>query len=221
MDAISQKLAQFFTAYPSVSYPKRSIIIKGGEEPKGVMYIESGYIRQYILSRNGEEQSTMIYGPSDLFPLTWTITQRETSHRFFESLTTVTLRYSPRNDYIAFVQQESAVSYFVMQQILSRFDNLLERMAYISLSSKAQTKILVLLLMLCQRFGTDCEHNKLSFSLTHKDIASFLGITRETVSIALKKLIDAGIIVHKEHLLWIGKKDVLRHDPVLHDLVDG
>lgn len=221
MDIASQKLVAFFATCPVLSYKKRSLIIKGGEEPKGVMYIQSGYVRLYLLSRFGEEQTTMIFKPSDLFPLTWAMSGKENKYRFFESLTPVTLSYCPRLSFLRFMHSRPDVSYMITRQILFRFDDLLERMAYISISTKARTKILVLLFLLCQRFGTGRQNAILSFPLTHQDIASFLGITRETVSIVLKKLVDEKLVFQKKHLVWMGERKKLQKEAFLKDLLEA
>lgn len=213
------KITLFFKQYPSISCKKRVLIFGGHEQTKDILYIEKGYVRQYILSHEGEEQTTLLYGPSDILSLVWAMLGKERKHRFFETITPVSIRFCPRKSFLAFLDTNPAVSFMIMQQSLERFDDLLQLMGYLSLSTKTRIKILVLLILLAKRFGKKRVVGDISFPLTHQDIASFLGVARETVSIAMKKLIDTGFVKQKGHMFSLGNLKKLREDVLLGDLL--
>ena len=214
------KITLFFRQYPRVSFKKGVVIFGGHVQTNDILYIEKGYVRQYILSRGGEEQTMLLYGPSDILSLVWAMLGERRKHRLFETITPASLRFCPKSSFLAFLDANPAVSFMIMQQSLEQFDDLLQLMAYLSLSTKTRIKILVLLILLSKRFGKKRVVGDMPFPLTHQDIAFFLGIARETVSIAMKKLIDTGFVVQKEHMLSLGNMKKLREESVLSDLLD-
>ena len=145
----------------------------------------------------------MIYGPSDIFSLVWGILNRERQYRYLEAMTPVTVHYCSAELFRKSLLTDAKISYAVLEQTLKRLDDFIQNMAYVSLAQKAPIKVLSFLLLLSQRFGSEKSGHFLPFVLTHKDIAGSIGLSRETVSIALKKLIDSGIVIQKEHVLGI------------------
>lgn len=203
-----KKLEAFFATFPQKNLPKQQIIMGGVKSPKEIMFLQKGYVRQYIISALGDEETLMIYGPGDMFSLVWAVLGEERQYRYFESMTPVTLQSCSKDVFTQFLLSDPMISYTVLQQTLRRFDDFLQNTAYVSFSTKAHIKVLSFLLLLSQRFGNEKPAHILPFILTHKDIAGCIGLSRETVSIALKKLIDSGAVIQKEHFLGVafGKK---------------
>lgn len=198
-----QKLDRFFRIFPSRTYPKRTLLLGGDEHPHHVFYLVSGYVRQFILSSTGEEQTVIILGPCNVFPLIWAITGKERKYRYFETITPVTVYSCPKEAFTTFLKTNPDVVSSLLKNTLQRVDDLVQHIAYFSFSAQAQVKVFAFLLLLCQRFGNNEPYHILPFLLTHKDIAVCIGVSRETVSIALKKLIDASIVIQKDHHLGI------------------
>lgn len=220
MQTQSEKHIQaFFQQYLVKKHAPKTIVL-GGEMPQGVMYIQSGYIRRYILSYHGVEQTTLIFGPHDIFPLVWAISGKENTHRYFQTLTDAAIHYAPRGAFISFVESDPSILHTVFMQTIARYDDVLQRISYISLAAKARTKILALLLLLSRRFQEEMPTNLLPFPLTHMDIAGCLGVSRETVSIAIKKLLDQRVLRQKNRQFGIQNiKKLLQSETLLTDLV--
>jgi CRP-like cAMP-binding protein len=65
--------------------------------------------------------------------------------------------------------------------------------------SKATHKVINTLHYLCLRFGKEIKENivKVELPLTQQDLANFMGLTRETTGIELKKLEKQGVINYR------------------------
>ncbi len=212
------KINEFFARHKLLKYKKREVVLRAGDIPSGIFYLRKGFIRQYVISRDGEEFTAIIYKPGDLFPLLWALNER-ISNRTFEAMTAVELSRAPIDKFITFIKSEPTVLYRVTSRILNRVNALSERMEYLVLGNAYQ-RVASLIWIFASRFGEKVASSILvPLPLTHKDIASLIGITRETTSIELKKLEKKNIIGYKGRMILVKKIDMLRELSLL-PLVD-
>jgi len=186
------KLKAFFSQYRRVNY-KRGEIILQEETPENIFYIHKGFVKVYTISDNGDERLILIYQAGEIFPLTWAVNNVENDF-FFGAASDVILHLSPKEDFIDYLQREPDVMYYLLQKSLDIGHEMEDRIQNLE-QSKASTKIIYLFKFLAQRFGK-IEKNKVKVNLrlAHHDIASLVGISRETASIEIKKLKDQKII---------------------------
>src|ERR1700709_911963 len=70
-------LVDLFNGGTKLTYSKGEFIIRPGESPSGVFYIESGLVKAYDITKYGEENLLIIRQKDELFPLIWAITGQE------------------------------------------------------------------------------------------------------------------------------------------------
>src|SRR6266496_6706373 len=76
------------------TYRKDDYVIRPGEQPPGVFYIEEGLVKAYDITRYGEENLLIVRKEHELFPLIWAITGQE-RHVIYKTLApTIVLRIS-------------------------------------------------------------------------------------------------------------------------------
>lgn len=189
--------------------------MRSGQRLTDIFYIQKGYIRQHMLSFDGAELTTNIFGPGDVFPLTWIIDEKEDimHKRFYETITECLLFHTKKAFFLSFLQKNPEVSYTITQQVVIRMNEILGRIAYMVLFTKARVKIVATLLLLARRFGQrDKNDIVIPFPLKHHDLATFVGLTRETVSLELKKLEKENCIVQLQHRITIKNLRVLQQE---------
>ena len=97
-------------------------------------------------------------------------------------------------------------------RILVRFDSVLARMEHL-IFSNAYTKVATTLLMCAKRLGEENgDEIIVKVPLTHKDIATMIGITRETTSLEMKKLERKGYITRNGKYLIIKNYKLLEEE---------
>jgi CRP-like cAMP-binding protein len=64
------------------------ILVFPDEEPRGVFYVESGYVKAYTISPEGQCQLVAILGPDEIFPLYWALSQQY-EQLYYEAMDTV------------------------------------------------------------------------------------------------------------------------------------
>lgn len=195
MSDYPQRLEDFFAGYTCQQFKKGQTIIYAGEEPAGVYYLKEGRIRQYTISpESGAILTLHVYHPRSFFPLIWAMASKPNRH-FFDSLTPVTLFRAPRTEVLEFLKREPKLLYHLSARLLSGLDGMLIRVEMLALTD-VYGRVISELLYLIKHYG---KKNSAGVTIigkfTHQEISEFVGSARETVSIAMKKLEDKGLIV--------------------------
>ena len=74
---LADRLHTFFTQFRSFPYKKGDIILRAQDSPSGVYFIESGFVRVYSFTEDGEENLHLIYKEGEIFPLVWVYTNSD------------------------------------------------------------------------------------------------------------------------------------------------
>ena len=206
-----QKLEQFFSQFKRFYYKRNEVIIRPDDVPSGVFYLSRGYVKLYTLSESGQELSLIIFKPGDFFPMIWTFKDVIPS-QYCETMTSVELYRTSKEKFKEFVQENPEVLWDVTGKILIRLLGLLERMEYMVFGN-AHQKVASILAICAERFGVKKGREVIvKVPLTHRDIASLIGLTRETTSIELKKLQQLKIISKKEGLFSVTNIEKLKSE---------
>lgn len=214
MEEAFLKLNKFFSNYKSLSFKKGQTILRPGEDPPGVFFIKKGFARLYSVSNEGEELTFVIFKSEDFFPLMWAISQNSNNY-YLEAMTNCEVAYCPRKDFRSFLKENITVAYELTSIMLVRFEGLLQKMEHLVFGN-ASDKVARALFVAGERLGI--VQNKsiiLPLPLTHKDIASLTGLTRETVSIEMKRFERDGIISYKGKYIRIEDIKKLRRETLI------
>jgi len=189
----------FFAQFQHKIYKKREILVRAEESPAGVFYLKSGSVKQYFISKNGEEVILNIFKASSFFPMSWAINHTSNLY-FFEALTDVEVWCAPQEKVIKFIKSNSNVLYDLVSRIYKGTDGMLTRMAYL-MSGSAHARLVTELLIHAKRFGQGSE--MVEIVISEKDLALQSGMTRETVSREMRKLKTKNIISLQQNKLII------------------
>lgn len=200
-EGVKRKVDTFFAKWKQQVYKKGEILIRADEDPSGIFYLTEGLVRQYTISRSGEEVVLNIYKPSAFFPMLWAMTRVHNMY-FFEALNSVTIRKAPKDQALEFIKQEPDVLYDLLRRVYIGIDGLLTRMTYL-MTGNAYEQLIIELLLHAQRFGIKKNGFIEVQNVTEREFASHSGMTRETISRELKKLKEKGIVTFSKNNLII------------------
>jgi CRP-like cAMP-binding protein len=210
----TQKLNHFFSKFKKYSYKKGEVILRGGDIPQGVYFIDKGYVKDYSISKDGEELTLIVFKPEDFFPMQWVFNNKPNGH-YYETMTEALLWRCPKKDFIAFIEANPEIFFELTSHILIRMGGLMQRMEYLAFGN-AYEKVASILLICAERFGKkEGEKMVIQVSLTHRDIASLLGLARETVSIEIKKLERKNLITYRGRHLVVKDISGLKKESIL------
>ncbi|MDO8621097.1 MAG: Crp/Fnr family transcriptional regulator [Candidatus Levybacteria bacterium] len=203
-----EKLEKFFSQFKTVHYKKGETFLRPGDMPQGIHFLKKGYIRLYSLSSEGQDLTLVIYKPGDFFPVVWGFTGTPSIY-YFETLSPVEIQRANKEEFGKFIDENIDVFKEVNYHIIHRFQMALKRMEYLVFGN-ANAKLASILLICGRDFGIDTSKGReIQIPFAHKDIASLVGVTRETVSLELKKLEKIKIIGYN------GRRIVIRNEKAL------
>lgn len=206
-----EQLEKFFDQFRRLNYKKGEVIIRPNDEPSGVFYINRGYVKVYNLSESGQELDLIIFKPGDFFPMIWAFNDVPLT-QYCEAMTPIEAHRSSKEDFKEFLHRNPEVLWEVTSKILVRLRGLLERMEYMVFGNAYQ-KVASILVICAERFGIKQKNEILiRVPLTHRDIASLVGLTRETTSVELKKLERSKLVSKKGGQFRVRDLDKLKDE---------
>jgi len=210
-----EKLDQFFAKYKLVSFDKKSTIIFLADEPDGVYYLKEGFVKMNTILGNGNELILNIYKPGSYFPMFWALGEVPNNYGF-ETITNVKLYKAPRKDVLEFLKENQEISFNLIKRILSGVDGLLTNYNHL-LVGNSNSRVASALLIASKRFGIPTKDAKLliNLKLTHQDIANLAGISRETASIAIERLLKRKIIEQRKRSFVILDTELLTNETAM------
>lgn len=210
-DISTEKLDAFFKQFKTLQYKKKAMILHSNDTSSSVFFIKLGYIRVFRISEEGEELTLTILKKGDFFPLTYGFNNNKNNY-YLESITPLEIWKAPQETFLKFVRSEPDLFFELTDQLIVRFDGVLARMEYLVFCN-AYTKVVATLLMCAKGLGEEKEGEIIvKVPLTHKDIATMIGITRETTSLEMKKLERKGLLRRNGGFLIINNYELLEHE---------
>src|SRR5436190_4733470 len=180
-DAQAQALVDLFKTGTTLNYKKGEYIIRPGEPPRHVYYIENSLVKAINISKYGEENLLIIRKESEVFPLIWSISGQE-RHIIYQALTpTTVLRISPEvfHDYMMGPKKVLAPLLDMVTEMYRIHSERLLNLQY----RTVRERLVSFLLTMARRFGNKTAVGTvIEVPLRHQDIASSVNSTRETIS---------------------------------------
>lgn len=187
----------FIRKFPTARFEKGATILLKEETPEVVYGIKSGFVKGYDIDAAGSEQLIWLGAKGDFFPVVWAFSLSPNVQYFFSAFTDVVVHKVDRQAFLEFLQSNRSALFEVTKRLVARLEEV-SRHLNAAEKTKAEEKIIHTLYFLSLRFGhiTNGDENEreVTLPITHQDIGSLLGLTRETVTTELKKLKDAGQI---------------------------
>jgi len=206
----------FFSEFNKVyKFKKNQLVLWPQVEPAGVFYVKSGFVRQYLISRNGKELTVNILKPHAYFPIIWTLNNIENIY-FYESLTDITLFKAPKEEVVKQLENHPDLLYDLTKRTLSGLDGI-TRMMETLLTGSAYEQIAAVVLVLAKRFGKSTNKNEVTIDirLTHRLIGTLAGLSRESTSLELGKLARNKIISKKNGLILVNNLEKLEEESLV------
>lgn len=186
-------------------YRKGDYIIRPGEAPSAVFYIEEGLVKAFNISKYGEENLLIIRKEHEIFPLIWALTGSEREIIYQAMVPTVVWRISPQ-DYLSFLHNHPAALPPILDMVTEMYRIHSERLLNLEYRS-VRERLVSFLLTMSQRFGDSTDEGLvIKVPLRHQDIASSINASRETASREIAVLERKDLIANKNSFIIL--KDI-------------
>jgi CRP-like cAMP-binding protein len=190
--SIVKKIDVFFHRFKIQRFKKGDTIVRDGDPFHHIYYIKRGFVRLYILSRNGREISLFIYTPGMYFPTLIGVSS-ENSAYYFEAKSEVRAYAVPSQNFIDFIKTSPDVLYdltirtgVIMRRFLRRMEIFTEDNPYV--------RTITALINLYDLYKNPSRKTDPIILISHQELSTWTHTTRETVSRQIEKLVRKKIV---------------------------
>lgn len=207
-DNKTKEFEAFYKQFKTRLYKKGEMLIRADDDPQGIFCLKKGYVRQYTISRTGNELTLHILRPISYFPMVWAVNGTPNVY-YFEALTEVEVGRAPKDDVVKFISDKPAIIFELLSELIEDYAESLKRIEQLVFSD-AYRRVIAVLLYIAKHFGE--KHGKgiiVDHRFTQQDIATLVGVARETASNEIAKLEKSGLIRYVDHSMIIDDIKVL------------
>ncbi len=184
------------------TYRKGEFIIRPGEAPSGVFFIESGLVKAYDITKYGEENMLIIRREGEMFPLIWAITGQE-RRVIYEAIAPTTVWEISRDSFLSHVRENPESFAPLLDMTLEMYRIHSERILNLEYRS-VRERLISFLLTMSNRFGKKTPDGLLiNVPLRHQDIASSINASRETTTRELTALERKELLVNRQSMITL------------------
>jgi len=197
MLATPKQLEALIAAFHSgtqLKFGKGEFIIRPGDTPRGIFFIETGFVKAYEITKYGEENLLIIRKEKEIFPLIWTLTDQKW-HAIYQALTpTVTWRLN-RDKFFEHLKEHPDNLAPLLDITMEMYRIHSKRIINLEYRS-VRERLISFLLTMSERFGIVTPQGILiNIPLRQQDIASSISASRETTARGLSSLEKRGLII--------------------------
>lgn len=187
----------------------RGAVIRHPNEPQNMVYlIKEGRVKISRYSPDGREQILTLLEPGGMFGELALVRETEPVH--VEALEDTLLCELYRDDFLALIRRQPEVMLHTIKVLAERLRLAEEEIADLVFRD-VSGRLASLLLRLAEAYGQKGEGGlRLTLRLTHQDIASMIGATRETVTSTLSRFREVGSIEIDQRYIVIKNREKLR-----------
>ncbi|MGE4554502.1 MAG: Crp/Fnr family transcriptional regulator [Desulfovibrionaceae bacterium] len=170
------------------SYVKGQVIFRAGDEASGFYAVVTGRVRVFRASPSGKEQILHLVEPGDAFGEV-AVFEGKTFPADAETMEDSEVLFLARRDFRARVAADPELALQMLALLAGRLRGFVRQVSHLSLK-EVPARLAAHLLMLRASSGVD----EVRLDMTKGQVASYLGTIQETLSRALRKLEDDGLI---------------------------
>jgi CRP-like cAMP-binding protein len=180
--------------FPAKKFTAGKVILNSGETPESLFYLKKGFVKHYVDSPLGKELIIHIYKSDTVFPLMWGLNDEVPNYNL-ATLTNCEISLIPKKVFVELLVNNQQELLELNRRLLKAISGLSKRIEILNFQN-ARQRVVSTLLYLNKHFGDE-------FHFTHESLASLTGLTRERVSIEMKRLKDQGLVAYKRNTITI------------------
>lgn len=202
-----EEALRFIRSQPKRVFKKGEILVYQGDEPATLFGIMEGFVKMHDVSKDGTEQFIWLAKRHDVLPLGWLFSQSKKSPFFYTAFTDVTTYLIDKCQFLEIIRNNNEALLGIVEAITAKYSHIAQHLSAAQ-KPRAREKVMHLLHFIAIRFSSEQTEGieRVEVPLTHQDIASLLGLTRETATLALGRLKKEGFIHYDKNHFYIYSK---------------
>ena len=193
------------------SYKKGDVLCREGDKSDTLFIINEGGVKISKLTKDGKEQIVHILTSGDFFGELSIFTNNEIYNFDVYAISNTKICTLTKQNMDEILINNPQISLKLLQVVTKRLSDT-ENLAQNLATNDAEIRIAYMLLEFSEKYGVPTfEGLKVKLPINREEMASYVGVTRETISRKLSIFEELGIISHKGNkLLIINKLEMLK-----------
>lgn len=179
------------------TYPKGQTILYPDDASPYLYLIKNGTVTMHDMDEAGNRKLLHIFGPPSLFPMVSFVSDMAEASWFYTTLTETQVYVLPYDKLKAYIESPAGTKAYnaILKQLLCEVHELLVRINS-STKTNSSIRLLAALKFLHSKHAAPCRASwcVVPFPVSHQLLAELTGLSRETVSITMKRLAADKII---------------------------
>ncbi|MFS1515523.1 Crp/Fnr family transcriptional regulator [Bacillus sp. SM2101] len=211
LEELSNEELQVIDELSSMKPVKKGTIIIDPNLPiKALFFLKKGQVRLYRMNAQGKEFTLDILTDGNIFGETSTLSLID-DQVYAQAMTDTYLCVMGKSEFESFIEKNPKIALKFISILSARLKDIYEMSEKIALGD-VKYRVLYLLLKLSEKSGKrKNEWQTIEMKLTHQDIATMVGSTRETTSTIISQLKKEGFLKKGIRSLAIHVDNVNKH----------
>lgn len=186
---------EYIRKFPIKTFKRKEVLLARGDQLTSLLAIRQGFVKVVSISDSGKESILWIAGRYDIIPLEQLFIRQAAARFFYIALTDGEYYDVDKLKLLADAQTDQSLMANIARGMSEHYDDLIHHLTAAEATS-VRERIMRTLCYLANRFSADgrVDLYQQGFRLTHQELATTVGTTRETTSLELSKLRQAGLV---------------------------
>ncbi len=208
-DKQKKALTDLFRRGSKLAYKKGEFIVRPGETPSGVFFVQEGMVKAYDITKYGEENLLIIRKSGEVFPLIRPIIGKGPDI-IYQAMTDVVVWRLESSFYSDYLNKHDEILRPLLNMVIDMYTSHSERILNLEYRT-VRERLVSFLITMSKRFGQKKGASVvINVPLKHQDIASSISATRETTGRELSSLERKGLISTKQSIITINSLSDLK-----------
>lgn len=172
------------------------MLLYAGDRPVEVQYIKKGVVKLHNIDNQGNEKILHLLRTPMIVPLAFFSRAEIATRWYYTTLTECDLVVVPREELEHLMEKDGRTMHFLINNFSEEVHEILTRLDSLSKSDSTTKLLIALRYLVIWRHSVKVRGQwwRVSFPVSHQLLADMTGVSRETISLAMKTLNDKKIV---------------------------
>jgi len=197
-------IAAYIQNFPAKEFQRGELLLQKGDSSSQLMAIRNGFVKVTSINANGVERLVWIAGRYDIAPTEQLFSKHGKVRFFYTALTDGSFYEIDKADLLSVASREPVIMAEIAKSMAIHYDDFLQRVDAVD-SATVKERLMRTLCYLAERLSANSTVDLFEYGLkiSHQDLSTMIGSTRETTSVMLSELRSENLIQYSRQKLTI------------------
>jgi len=197
-------IASYIQNFPAKGFHRGELLLQKGDSTNQLMAIREGFVKVTSINASGVERLVWIAGRYDIAPTEQLFSKHGEVRFFYTALTDGSFYEIDKAELLAIANKDPIIMAEIAKNMSIHYDDFLQRIDAVD-SATVKERLMRTLTYLAERLSADSIVDLFEYGLkiSHQDLSSMIGSTRETTSVMLSELRNEHYVEYSRQKLTV------------------